>query len=85
MMLMAGSVHAEKYLESYNKAGGKILLTGIPCKDTPSMREMLSTAPSKPTLFGCWAYVMGEIHVVYRTGDKYTYALSEFRLVEDKE
>lgn len=85
LALASASVHAEKWMEVTNKSGGKMILTTTQCKDKPALRVMMSTAPNKPTLFGCWAYIAGQVHVVYDDGDRYTYDADSFTLVDTDE
>ena len=82
LVMAASSAHAEKWMEVNNKSGGKLILTTEPCKDKPALRVMMSTAPNKPTLFGCWAYVAGQVHVVYDDGERYTYDPAAFTLID---
>lgn len=82
LALAAGSAQAEKWLEVTNKSGGKLILTTEPCRDKPALRAMMATAPNKPTIFGCWAYIAGEVHVVYDDGDRFTYPADAFTLID---
>lgn len=84
LLLVSPIVHAEKYFELRNKAGGKIVLHAVECydKSKPSLKLVTATAPSQKTIFGCWGYIGGEVHVVYDDGERRSYPADVFTFID---
>lgn len=84
LLLISSSAHAEKYFELKNKAGGKIVLHAAECydKSRPSLKLATATAPSQKTEFGCWAYIGGEVHIVYEDGERRSYPADQFNFID---
>jgi hypothetical protein len=75
LLLVSGAVHAkEEWLESDNEGGGKIVLLPNECPNVPKLKRMYAYTKSGETIWGCWNFWTGMIHVVYdKTGSSYTY------------
>lgn len=77
LLLISSSAHAEEWWESDNESGGKIVLLDLPCTSRPeakTMKRMYAAHKNGMTLWGCWNYWSGAVHVVYDTdGASYTY------------
>jgi hypothetical protein len=74
LLLISGLAHAEEWWESDNEGGGKIVLLTYECPNVPKLKRMYAYTKSGETIWGCWNYWTGMVHVVYdKTGSSYTY------------
>lgn len=77
LCLMASPAYAEEeWWESLNKSGGKIVLTNEPCTvrpDAKTLKRMFTNHRNGETYWGCWNYWSDQVHVIYDSGDSYTY------------
>ena len=86
-LLLVSNAYAEDWFEGPNKANGKIVLLTLPCTQRPdatTLKLMYSTGDSGKTLWGCWNYWSGAVHVVYDAGDTYTYPPELFTYKQSK-
>lgn len=74
--------NAEKYMETDNKAGGKIVLTDAKCPNYPTLRRAYATAPDQNIIFGCWAYITGQVFITYDNGNSRAMNPDNFRFVD---
>lgn len=82
LMLLCGTVHAEEWWEGENKSGGKIVLLFSECTVRPEAKTMLrmySAHINGQTWWGCWNYWSDQVHVVYDSGESYTYEANLFQ------
>ena len=78
---------AEDWFERPNRANGKIVLLSGACTPRPdatTMRRMYTTTDSGSTIWGCWNYWAGAVHVVYDDGQTYTYPPELFTFRQSK-
>lgn len=84
LLVTCSTAHAEKYFELRNKAGGKIVLHANNCPDKSKIPLKMATAsaPSQKTMFGCWGYIGGEVHIVYDDGERRAYPADAFTFID---
>mgnify|MGYP000361358735 CR=1 FL=1 len=82
LLAVAASTHAEKYFELRNKAGGKITILQNDCKGREPLKMMTASTPNGVTLFGCWGYFGGEVHVLYEDGERRAYPPDVFTFID---
>ena len=70
--------HAEALFETYNKAGGRIVLTDEYCRDG-AHKLAYSMMPNYPTLLGCWTADSQYVHIGWYDGDLRSYPYSGWR------
>ena len=86
-LLLVSNAYAEDWFEGPNKANGKIVLLTTPCQQRPdatTLKLMYSTGDTGKTLWGCWNYWSGAVHVVYDSGETYTYSPELFIYKQSK-
>ena len=65
--LLAGSAHAEEWMETPNTAGGKILFLSKLCANNDTGRMVIATMSDGGTVHGCWYYFAEMVHVGGKT------------------
>lgn len=84
MLMIPAFAYAERWLEMPNNAGGKIILTEYKCPDNDNGRLSIATTKEGKTAEGCWFYFTEMVHVVWKTGERYTYEPTSFVAKEKK-
>ena len=84
LMLVCSSAHAEKWLETKNESGGRIVLMQADCDNSGKGKMILATHANGQTIKGCWWFFAGAVQVVYDDGAKYSYSPEIFIVKEDK-
>lgn len=74
LALIPTLAHAEALWETYNKGGGKIVLTDEKCRDGAHLLAY-SMMPDYPTILGCWTADNSYVHIGWYDGTlrSYTY------------
>lgn len=83
-MFITPFAYADKWLESSNDAGGKIVLLQNNCDNTGNGKLILASSKTGVSIRGCWYYFGGQIHVVYVDGTTYAYDPKNFIIREEK-
>lgn len=81
LLLVSGVAHAEEWWETSNKSGGKIVLLSSECTPRPdatTLKRMYAAHKEGETVWGCWNFWSGQVHVVYDDGAIYTYDAERF-------
>ena len=77
LLFVATAAHAEEeWWESANESGGKIILLNDQCTSRPdlkTLKRMFAAHKNGQTVWGCWNYWSGMVHVIYDDGQSYTY------------
>lgn len=83
LALVAGSAHADKWLETPNDAGGKILLLLRDCSDNKG-KMVIATTPKGDNYNGCWFYFADMVHIVWDKGGTSSFDPNLFKVRESK-
>jgi hypothetical protein len=65
LCLIAGTCHAEEWLETQNEAGGKILFLHYGCPEGNTGRKVIASTRDGSTIHGCWYFFADMVHVVW--------------------
>lgn len=84
LLFITPFAYAERWLESTNDAGGKIILLQTNCDNSGNGKLILASAPAGQTIRGCWYYFAEMVQVVYTDGTIYTYDPKNFIVKESK-
>ena len=63
LLLVCSAAHAERWLETPNNAGGKLMLLEIMCAGENAGRVAISTTNKGETIRGCWFLYADMVHV----------------------
>jgi len=72
LLIVSSTVQAESLFETYNKAGGKIVLTDELCRDNKH-KLAYSMMDGADTLLGCWSADSSYVHIGWYDGSLRSY------------
>lgn len=77
LLFVVNVAHAEEeWWETPNTSGGKIVLLNSPCNnrtEQTTLKRMFAAHREGLTIWGCWNFWSGQVHVIYDDGKTYTY------------
>ena len=84
LLLVCSAANAEKWGETRNGLGGKILLLMTTCDAKTDGRVAISTNPAGTNISGCWFYFSDMVHIVWTDGTVSSYDAGVFAVKESK-
>lgn len=73
--------NAKVIAESYNKGGGKIVLTDEVCRDG-QFKLAYSQLNNSPTILGCWGVDDSFVHIRWYDDDLRSYPINNWRILK---
>jgi hypothetical protein len=83
LLFVSGAAQAEAKFEMDNNAGGKIILTDVPCNNG-THNLAYSTRPKGETLQGCWGADSSFVHIRWYSNDLRSYPADAFTYLPTK-
>ena len=83
LLLVCSTAYADKWLETPNDAGGKILLLTRECNGGNG-KMVIATTPKGDNYNGCWFFFADMVHIVWEKGGSSSFDPNVFKVRESK-